>query len=179
MSSFLRRLYMAKPVTIAAVGGHCPAGGCLLALCSDYRIITTDADMGLNEVGAGIPVPFYNALIKQMAGQRSAEGAPLATSMDSSARLLELGMADEVVGSVDALLPRALAVGAEWLKVPRAKRAQTKANLRKDFYECWAAMHEEETRTTWRIVNDEKVVASLGAVLASHSGSGERARAKL
>lgn len=46
-------------MTIAAVRGYCPAGGCILSLCCDARVVTEDCRMGLNEVALGIPVPKF------------------------------------------------------------------------------------------------------------------------
>merc|ERR1719379_3395470 len=40
LSEAATKIYGSKKVTIAAINGACPAGGCLLALCCDYRIIT-------------------------------------------------------------------------------------------------------------------------------------------
>lgn len=42
--------------------GHAPAGGCAIAICSDYRLMTTTAAtpkarIGLNEVAIGVLVP--------------------------------------------------------------------------------------------------------------------------
>jgi 3,2-trans-enoyl-CoA isomerase len=56
---FLARLYRSPLVTLAAIRGACPAGGCILALCCDERIMTSDAAscIGLNEVALGIAVP--------------------------------------------------------------------------------------------------------------------------
>jgi len=46
-----------KPM-ISAISGHSPAGGCVLALCSDYRIMAEGKYIiGLNEVPVGIIVP--------------------------------------------------------------------------------------------------------------------------
>jgi hypothetical protein len=45
--------------TVAAVNGHAIAGGCILALACDLRIVaeSEDTQIGLNEVQVGIPFP--------------------------------------------------------------------------------------------------------------------------
>ena len=46
-----------KPL-VAAINGHSPAGGCVLALCCDYRVMVEGAFIiGLNEIPVGIIVP--------------------------------------------------------------------------------------------------------------------------
>lgn len=46
-----------KPL-VAAVNGHAPAGGCVLALCCDYRIMAEGTGrIGLNEVAVGVVLP--------------------------------------------------------------------------------------------------------------------------
>src|SRR5690606_3866930 len=46
-----------KPI-ISAISGHSPAGGCVLAICCDYRIMAEgEFIIGLNEVPVGIMVP--------------------------------------------------------------------------------------------------------------------------
>lgn len=48
-----------KPM-IANINGHSPAGGCVLALCADYRVMTEGKyRIGLNEVPVGIIIPSY------------------------------------------------------------------------------------------------------------------------
>lgn len=46
-----------KPV-IAAINGHAIAGGLVLALTADWRILREGAEIGLNEVKIGVPLPF-------------------------------------------------------------------------------------------------------------------------
>lgn len=58
------KLYNSPLATVAAVRGHCPAGGCILALTCDARIVTDDTKMGLNEVALGIAVPLFWAKVK-------------------------------------------------------------------------------------------------------------------
>lgn len=44
--------------TAAAIAGHAVAGGCLLALCCDLRVMATgQARLGLSELNLGVPVP--------------------------------------------------------------------------------------------------------------------------
>ena len=46
-----------KPM-VAAITGHAPAGGCLLAMAADFRVMAYgDYQIGLNEIPVGIPVP--------------------------------------------------------------------------------------------------------------------------
>jgi enoyl-CoA hydratase/carnithine racemase len=52
-----------KPV-VAAVSGHAVAGGCILALTADYRVLKRGGvQIGLNEVKVGVPLPWSIALL--------------------------------------------------------------------------------------------------------------------
>ena len=51
-----------KPV-LAAISGHAVAGGCVLALTADHRILRRGAQIGLNEVRVGVPLPWSVALL--------------------------------------------------------------------------------------------------------------------
>jgi enoyl-CoA hydratase len=53
-----------KPV-VAAIGGHAVAGGLVLALTADWRILREGAEIGLNEVKIGVPLPFGVARLLQ------------------------------------------------------------------------------------------------------------------
>ena len=54
---FTRVLSFPRPV-VAAVNGHALAGGCILAMAADYRIMAPGAfQIGVNEVMLGIPFP--------------------------------------------------------------------------------------------------------------------------
>jgi len=46
-----------KPV-VAAVSGAAVAGGCILALTADHRVLKRGAPIGLNEVKIGVPLPW-------------------------------------------------------------------------------------------------------------------------
>ncbi len=58
LQGLLASLYVWTKPVIAAVNGHAVAGGCLLALCADWRVIARgEARMGLNEITLGLPLP--------------------------------------------------------------------------------------------------------------------------
>lgn len=56
------RLLLSCPApTGAVISGACPAGGTVLALCCDVRVLATDSKffMGLNEVAVGMAPPLW------------------------------------------------------------------------------------------------------------------------
>jgi enoyl-CoA hydratase/carnithine racemase len=55
-----------KPL-LAAVAGHAVAGGCVLALTADHRILRRGSQIGLNEVRVGIPLPWSVAILLKAA----------------------------------------------------------------------------------------------------------------
>ncbi|MBI3769078.1 MAG: enoyl-CoA hydratase/isomerase family protein [Deltaproteobacteria bacterium] len=140
--------------TIAAVNGHAIAGGCVIALACDLRIVVDndDAQIGLNEVQVGIPfpgVPFEiarHALSPERLREVMLTGA-LYTPDEARAR----GLVDEIVES-DALLPRAIAVAraiapdsleayatikAHLLAPTLARIAESRARIDRDFLDVW------------------------------------------
>jgi hypothetical protein len=48
------RLYLSRLATIAAIRGACPAGGCMMSMCCDHRVMSSVGSIGLNEVQLGI-----------------------------------------------------------------------------------------------------------------------------
>ncbi|TNN31070.1 Enoyl-CoA delta isomerase 1, mitochondrial [Liparis tanakae] len=55
------KLYGSSMVTIAAINGSSPAGGCLMSMTCDYRIMADNPrySIGLNETQLGIVAPFW------------------------------------------------------------------------------------------------------------------------
>lgn len=52
-------LYALRTPVVAAVAGAAVAGGCILALTADYRVIRRGSPIGLNEVRVGVPLPWW------------------------------------------------------------------------------------------------------------------------
>src|ERR1700710_1596046 len=110
--SLLIRALAASPIPIAAaITGHAPAGGTVLALYCDWRVMAEgDFKAGLNEVRVGLALPpVILAALRRQVGPRQAER--LAT-----AGLLLPPVEAERAGLVDELAPggRGGGRGGEW-----------------------------------------------------------------
>lgn len=59
----LLRLFAFPKPLVAGVNGHALAGGCVLALTADWKILNRGSRIGLNEIRAGVALPFGVAQI--------------------------------------------------------------------------------------------------------------------
>ncbi len=84
---------------VAAITGHAPAGGTVLALFCDWRVMAEgDYRVGLNEVPVGIPLPpVIMAGLRRLVGPRQAERLAVSGGLFSPHEALALGLVDELV----------------------------------------------------------------------------------
>ncbi len=92
-------LYTLPKMTIAAITGHAVAGGCILALCCDYRYIAEGKKkMGLNEIKLGVPVPYLaDCILNQIVGFRNAREIMDTGEFYLPDELVQLGMVDRIL----------------------------------------------------------------------------------
>jgi enoyl-CoA hydratase/carnithine racemase len=103
------KLYTLPKPTVAAITGHAVAGGCILALCCDYRFIAEGKKlMGLNEIKLGVPVPYLaDCVLQSIVGTRYARDMMDTGEFYAPADALRMGLADAVL-PVGDVLPRAV-----------------------------------------------------------------------
>ncbi len=126
------RLFEVRLPMIAAINGYAVAGGCVLALQADYRIMADGPfKIGLNEVplGIGLPALVVETLRCQVP---SASLLPIALEgkLVSPHEALELELIHEVAPA-DSLLDRAVAWARERGNLPQVAFQQVKHSLRK------------------------------------------------
>lgn len=130
-SRTMAQVYTLPIPVVAAINGHAIAGGCVLALQADQRLLVEDdVRIGLNEVQLGIGLPA------QVLEPLRAE-VPV-TSLHTLAHEGRLVMPHEALALslVHALAPpdlleaRALALARSLARIPRAAYAQVKRGLR-------------------------------------------------
>lgn len=93
------RAIAGSPVpVVAAIGGHSPAGGCVLALCCDYRVMARGPyRIGLNEVQVGLVAPdAIQHLLRRVVGTYRAERLLVAGALIEAEQAHAIGLVDEL-----------------------------------------------------------------------------------
>ena len=152
-------LYTFPKPTVAALTGHAIAGGCILALCCDYRVIASGKKlMGLNEIKLGVPVPYPGDIIlKQIIGTRYAQMIMEVGEFYRPEALMQMGMVNDVVklkGVMEKALEHARILGKyppmAFRMIKKNRVEEVKRQILEDldekeqyFLKCWFS---DETR---------------------------------
>jgi enoyl-CoA hydratase/carnithine racemase len=118
---------------VAAIAGHAPAGGCVLALCCDYRVMASGPfRIGLNETQVGLVAPEgIQHLLRRVVGLHRAERLLVAGDLVEAERAHAIGLVDELT-DIDDVGVRARVWLEALLLLPRQPVLQTRAIARAD-----------------------------------------------
>jgi enoyl-CoA hydratase/carnithine racemase len=125
------------PLPIAcAITGHSPAGGAVLAMYCDYRVMAQGGfKIGLNEVAVGIhPGPVIYGILRRVVGARRAELLLASARMLTPDEALAIGLVDELAPP-EEVVDRAIAWAQNLARLPAAALAATRALARADLIE--------------------------------------------
>ena len=147
------QLYGLRKPVVAAVGGHAIAGGCILALAADQRILARGGvQIGLNEVRIGVPLPWSVAvMLRAVVGPAAVTRVALLGRNFADDEALAAGLADELAdaaGFEDFCLRRLeefaekdpIAVGTTkaWLRASAlAEMQKEEGRLSRDWLDAW------------------------------------------
>jgi len=131
--------------TIAALTGHAPAGGCVLALFCDWRVMAEGGfKIGLNEVQLGLRMPrVIHGAARYVVGARSAERLCCTAELIPGEEALRIGLVDELVAP-EAVLPRALERGRAWAALPPNALRKTRASARRELWRAFDSFDDEQ-----------------------------------
>lgn len=140
--SAARALAESPMPVVAAIGGHAPAGGCVLALCCDYRVMASGPyRIGLNETQVGLIAPEgIQRLLRRVVGAHRAERLLVSGELVEAAHALTIGLVDELV-DIDHVAVRARAWLGDLLQLPRQPVLRTRAIARADVIAALAPEH--------------------------------------
>ncbi len=132
VEQLMERIFTHPAPTVACVNGHAIAGGCVIALCCDHRVMTNDARarMGLNEVALGLVFPpKIFRIASHRVPPRSIHEVILRGALYAPSDALRLGLVDELSGDARATRLSAEARINELAALPRHAYAATKRML--------------------------------------------------
>lgn len=157
------RIFTFPLPTVAFLAGPAIAGGAIIALACDVRVIAPGSLIGVNEVEIGIPFP-------SMAFEIARFGIPTSSHVDAimlgkkidAVEALERGMVHEVAASVDVAVGRA----REFLTRGSAAVRATKRALRRDALERAQARAIESRAAFVDAFYEREAQERIGALVA-------------
>jgi enoyl-CoA hydratase len=145
-------LFSLRKPLVAAIGGAAVAGGCILALTADLRLLRRGSSIGLNEVRIGVPLPWWVVtLLRASASPAALTRVALLGSNFTDEEARDAGLVHEVLpadGFESAALARleelasrdanALGTTKAWLRHPALAEMQAGgAEHRAAFLDAW------------------------------------------
>lgn len=158
-----------SPIPVAAaLTGHSPAGGAVLALFCDTRIMADgEFRIGLNEVQVGLPLPpvILRGLQRQV-GSRIAEQLVVAGRMVEPREALQLGLVDQVVPQ-ETVVETALEWCRARLALPPTAMQKTREFARRDLVSVFDDMSEADDRRFLDTWFSEETRSTMNALVES------------
>lgn len=131
--NFVAKITAFKKPLVAAINGHSPAGGCVIALACDARVMAEGKYIiGLNEVPVGIIVP--NSIFNLYAfwlGKANATRNLLEGKLFNPEEALNVGLVDELV-KPESILTAAERKVRKYMAFERNTWQQSKINIRRE-----------------------------------------------
>lgn len=170
-------LYGSRLACIAAIEGHAPAAGCMLALSCDYRIMAatdvTSEDIkqhwqpkiGLNETKLGIVAPPW--LGQQMidcVGVRQAELSLSLGTLYSAEEALKIHLVDRVVPLTEVRTSSVMEA-QKWGLIPPHARVASKMLIRKSHLDKLRATADNDVEHFVGFVTNSQVQRNISAYL--------------
>ncbi len=171
-SGLCRTIAASSIPVVAAITGHSPAGGAVLATFCDYRVMARSADpakpfrIGLNETQVGLTVPpEVQTGLRRLVGAHRAERLMVAGAMPDAEEALRIGFVDELA-EPEQVITRAIAWLKPLLALPPQAMTQTRRIARADLVAAFDAAASGDVEEFVRGWFGEESRATLTAVMA-------------
>lgn len=156
---------------VAAITGHAPAGGAVLSIMCDYRVMADGPyRIGLNETQVGLAVPAaIQAVLRRLVGTYRAERLMVAGTMLEASEAKAVGFVDELVAT-DLVVPRAIAWAGELLALPPVAMSETRRIARADLIAMFGeseGFRVDDILKVWYAPEAQAVLTALVARLKS------------
>ena len=132
-SKLLIKIYSFPKIIFSAISGHSPAGGTVIAIMTDYRIMSHGKYfIGLNEVAVGLTMPVgIGSVFKNILGYRVAEKMTLKGELIFPEKAKEIGLIDKVVDETKSnIIEVATDTMERWFHMPLSRQIESKLIMR-------------------------------------------------
>lgn len=169
----LLKIVAISPVPIAcAVTGHSPAGGAVVAILADYRVMVDgNFVIGLNEVAVGlVPTANLQQSLARLVGIHQAGKLVVAGALIPSSQAVTIGMVDELAENSDAAIAQSIDWCQKHLALPRKAMLTTRKIARQDLYDLWINVEDtisEELSEAWFTADTQGALKAMVAKLKS------------
>lgn len=168
-----------KPI-IAAINGNSPAGGCILSLGADYRLMARHPAgkpdrlyrIGLNETKLGITAPAWVIpAYAYVLGSRNAERMLQLGETPTADEALKIGLVDAVVEE-EQLRSAAMKEAERFMAIPQQARWMSRDMMRREFLQHIASDEDREYDTQFfvELLMNPEVQKSLETYMARLKG---------
>lgn len=166
-TDFYTSLFLYPKPVVAALNGHTIAGGCMIAISCDYRIMVSGkAKIALNEINFGSSLFAGSVeIMKLLLGQRRAEEVAYSGAMYSAEEAYKIGLIDRI-STEEALESEAKNVALMYTSKDSTAFTSIKNLLRKSAAEEMKKNERDSIRefvdiwyseSTWKTLQDKKI----------------------
>ena len=144
LSRAFAALYAYPKPMVTAINGHAIAGGCIIAIAGDQRLMATGSGrIGVPELKVGMPFPSMALeMLRQTCG-RATERVLYLGERFSAEEALGMGLIDQVIPT-DALLDRAVELATDLASRREEAFAVTKWQVREQVFLRLEELRDEE-----------------------------------
>jgi enoyl-CoA hydratase/carnithine racemase len=134
-----------SPVPVAAaITGHSPAGGAVISLMVDYRVMSRGKyKIGLNETRVGLVIPplLHNA-VARLTGPRAAERLVVGGELIDPEHAFQAGFVDALETGFEETIQNAVQWCEDLLALPRSTMLGNRAFARDQYQQDFARLNE-------------------------------------
>lgn len=163
------KLFGSSYPTVAAINGHSPAGGCLLALSCEYRVMVGPKyTIGLNETQLGIVAPkWFQYSMRNVISSRQTELALSTGQLFTTDEALKIGLIDEVATDKADAIAKAEKFLLRMSKISATARKLAKLSCRQEPLEWLVANRQKDLEEFMGFVTLPAVQKGLDLYLES------------
>jgi enoyl-CoA hydratase/carnithine racemase len=154
---------------VAALTGHSPAGGAVMALFCDHRVMSRGPfKIGLNETRVGLSLPnFIHGALVRLVGPHRAERLIVSGSLLAPEEALEVGLVDELAEDPQTTVAAARQWCEGLLQLPPNALRNNRRAMRASLTALFDSDPEQDHEAFLDVWFSDETQATLRALVAS------------